>query len=79
MLTRTERKSIEKSERAETKPNEKPGLFEVSFADLWRTAQHRRSAYIGLWIAQIFRQSRPRTKSSDDIRAVPPLRHINSP
>ena len=74
-----ERKSIEKSERAETKDNEKPGLFEASFAEIWRTAQQRRSAYIGSWIAWIFRQSRPRTKSSYDIRAVPPLRHINSP
>jgi len=78
-MVMAERKSIEKSERTETKPDEKPGLFEVSFADLWRTAQHRRSAYIGSWIARIFRQSRPWTKSSDDVRAVPPLRHINSP
>ena len=79
MLTRTERKSIEKSGRAETKHNEKPGLFEVPFAELWRDAQQRRSAYIGSWIARIFRQSPPWTKSSDDIRAAPPLRHVNSP
>lgn len=72
-----ERKSIDKSELAETKHNEKPGLFEASFAELWRTAQQSRSAYIGSWIARIFRQSR--TKSSDDIRAVPPLRRIISP
>ena len=74
-----ERKSIDKSELAETKHNEKPGLFEASFADLWRTAQHRRTAYIGSWIARIFRQSRPRTKSSDSIRATHPARQANSP
>jgi len=79
MLTRTERKSIEKSGRAETKPNEKLGLFEVPFAELWRDAQQRRSAYIGLWIAQIFRQSSPPNKSSDGTEAAPPLRHVNSP
>jgi hypothetical protein len=79
MLTRTERKSIEKSGRTETKHNEKPGLFEVPFAELWRDAQQRRSAYIGLWIAQIFRQSGPRNKSSDGTKAAPPLRHVNSP
>jgi hypothetical protein len=73
-MVTTERKSIEKSERAETTHNEKPG-----FAELWRTAQQRRSAYIGSWIARIFRQSRPWTKFSEDIRATPPLRHVNSP
>ena len=74
-----ERKSIDKPELTETKPDEKPGLFEVSFADLWRTAQHRRSASIGSWIARIFRQSRPRNKSSDGIKAAHPARQANSP
>ena len=78
-MVMAERKSIDKPELTETKPDEKPGLFEVPFAELWRNAQQRRSAYIGSWIARIFRQSRPWTKSSDDIRAAPPLRHVNSP
>jgi len=76
-MVTAERKSIEKSNRAEATHNEKPGLFEISFAELWRTAQQRRSACIGFWIARIFRQSRPWTKFSEDIRATPPLRHVN--
>ena len=60
MLTGTEWKSIEKSKLVS---DEKQGLFEVAFAELWRNAQRRRSAYIGSWIAQIFRQSSRRTKS----------------
>jgi hypothetical protein len=79
MVTMTERTSIKKPRGAETENNEKQDLFDVTFADLWRTAQQRRSAYISSWIARIFRQSRARTKSSDDIRAVPPLKHVNSP
>jgi hypothetical protein len=79
MITRTERKSIEKSRFAKTKCNEQQGLFEVAFAELWRNAQQRRSAYIRLWIAQVFRQWSPRTKASDDIRATPPLRQVSSP
>ncbi len=59
--------------------NEQKGLFEVAFAELWRNAQRRRSAHIRLWIAQAFRQSSPRTKFSEDIRATPPLRHVSSP
>lgn len=78
-MVMAERKSIDKPELTETKPHEKPGLFEASFANLWRTAQHRRSAYIGSWITRIFRQSRSRTKSSDGIRATHPARQANSP
>src|SRR5215813_13444719 len=47
VMVTAERKSIEKSNRAEATHNEKPGLFGISFAELWRTAQQRRSACIG--------------------------------
>ncbi len=64
-----------------TPRNVQQGLFEVAFAELWRNAQRRRSAYIGLWIARFCRQSSPPTRSSDDIRitATPALRQVNSP
>ncbi len=61
-----------------TKGNEQQGLFEVPFAELWRNAQQRRSTYIGLWIARVFRQLSPPTISSDDLRATPPLRQARS-
>ena len=35
--------------------SEQQGLFEVAFAEIWRNAQRRRSAYIGLWVPQVFR------------------------
>jgi len=56
MLTITEWKSIEKSNFAKTKRDEKQGLFEGALAELWRNAQRHRSAYFGMWIVQIFRQ-----------------------
>jgi hypothetical protein len=31
-------------------------LFEEAFADVWRNAQRRRSAYVGSWIAQLLRR-----------------------
>jgi len=30
-------------------------MFEEAFADVWRNAQRRRSAYVGSWIAQLLR------------------------
>jgi hypothetical protein len=79
MLTRTELKSTDKSKLAKNKRDEEQGLFRAELAELWRNAQRRRSAYIGLLIAQIFRRSSHRVKSSHDIRAIPPLRQVNSP
>ena len=37
------------------KPAEHNVLFEEAFADVWRNAQRRRSAYVGSWIAQLLR------------------------
>ena len=76
---RTVRKSSEKSKFAKTKRDEKQDLFKAELAELWRNAQRRRSAYIGLLIAKIFRQLSRRTKSSDDISATPPSRQVTSP
>jgi len=36
-------------------PDERNVLFDGTFADVWRNAQRRRSAYVGLWIAQLVR------------------------
>ena len=36
-------------------PDEPNVLFDGTFADVWRNAQRRRSAYVGSWIAQLFR------------------------
>jgi hypothetical protein len=38
-----------------SKPAGQDVLFEETFADVWRNAQRRRSAYLGSWIAQLFR------------------------
>ena len=39
------------------KHTEQQSMFEVAFADVWRNAQRRRSAYIGSWVAKVFRRS----------------------
>jgi hypothetical protein len=36
-------------------PDERNVLFDGTFADVWRNAQRRRSAYVGSWIAQLLR------------------------
>src|SRR5215467_5981049 len=79
MPTRTEWKSTDKPQLAKAKRDEEQSLFGTELAELWRNAQRRRSAYVGLLIAQIFRRSSHRAKSSDDIKAIPPLRQFNSP
>jgi len=38
-----------------SKPAGQEVLFEEAFADVWRNAQRRRSAYVGSWIAQHLR------------------------
>ena len=38
-----------------SKPAGQDVLFEETFADVWRNAQRRRSAYVGSWIAQLLR------------------------
>jgi hypothetical protein len=77
MPTKTEWKSTEKSKLQ--KIDEKQALFKAEFAELWRNAQRRRSTYVGLLIAQIFRQSSRWIKSSDNIKATPPSRQVTSP
>jgi hypothetical protein len=38
-----------------SKPAGQEVLFEEAFADVWRNAQRRRSAYVSSWIAQLLR------------------------